>query len=246
MNLLLLPLIIACFVFLIYYGYRDLKCREINIFPLILFCIFSIIYLGIFIFKNNMLLWKMYIFQITICFIFVLIIYFIGRLSSFAYIGEGDLYIILMIAFSCGFGVLLPEIIFLISLFLMLLIPIYLFIKNLFSKNIPKYSFFKSIIIMLLGTFKNIDKINDFYTPLETLKIKNNKLIRNINLKPNFDSEKELESIRKIAKLKNIKKIWVSPLVPFIIPIIISYVITIILFINKIFINYGIFMIPYI
>jgi len=246
MNLLLFPLIIICFIFLIYYGYKDLKFREINILPLIFFSLFSIIYQGLFIFKDNLFLWKMYGLQIAISLIFVLIIYFLGRISTFAYIGEGDLYIILMISFSCGFVVLFSEIIFLIALILMLFIPIYLFIKNLIFRNIPQYSFFKSIIIMFLGTPKDITKINSFYTPLETLKLKDNKIIRNIDITPNFDSEKELTNIKIISQSKKIGKIWVSPLIPFIIPIIISYVITIILFLGKYFVDFGIFMIPYI
>jgi hypothetical protein len=249
MNILcVLPLIVICLIFLIYYTYKDIKFREINIMPIIFICFFSIVYLFLFVFKTNWILWKYYLLQLGINFLFIGIIYLMGKITVFAYIGEGDLYILSMIAFTSGYAVLFTEFVFLIALFVMALIPIFLFIYNLVKRNYRyiKTNIFKKIIILFLGTPKKINKITEFYSPLEILKIKNNKLTRKIVFTPNCESNIEIKNILKIAKSKKISKLWVSPLIPFILPILISYIITFFLFLFNLLEQYGPFAIFYI
>jgi hypothetical protein len=77
---------------------------------------------------------------------------------------------------------------------------------------------------MFLGYPLKISKLNSFFTPLETFDIKNNKLIRHARIKPIIEPKKEIIHIKKIAYIKKIKTIWVSPLIPFIFSIIIAYI----------------------
>lgn len=225
-----LPIIIFTIIVLVIIAIEDIKHREINISYLFILSIVSLIYLSIFVFKLNGYLWLKYLIQIAITFVFVLILYVLGKVTSFLYIGEGDLYTLLALSFTNIYSVVPIFIIFISSLIFSLSIPIFNFIYNLFSLNFPKYGFFKSLSLMFLGVSMDITKINSInYTPLEKFYIKNNKVINEINLKPNIDSKNEINLLLKNKKKYNISKIWVSPLIPFIIPLFIGYLFTILL-----------------
>lgn len=215
--------------------FQDIKYREINIISLIVLSVVSALYLGFFIFKGNGALWIKYITQIVITFVFLLIFFILGKISKFVYIGEGDLYTIMALSFTNTFGVLYTLGIFLLALLITLLIPITFFIYNLIVGNRPSYRLASSLSLMFLGYPILIKKITDFYTPLEIFKLKGNKLIRKPKFTPNIEPHKELVSLKKIAKLKNIKEIWVSPLVPFIISIVLGYVIMLFILISNSF-----------
>ncbi|MDD4049889.1 MAG: A24 family peptidase C-terminal domain-containing protein [Candidatus ainarchaeum sp.] len=234
MDYIYLPIIVFSIVILLYITYQDIKYREINIMSLFFLALFSVIYLALFVFKTDFILWKSYLLQLAVSFIFLLIFYVLGKISYFTYIGEGDLYTIFAISFTNIFDVYFPMFVFFFALILTLLIPICLFFYNLFSRNFPKYSFFKSMYLMFLGVPLALKKINKFYTPLEKFKIENNKLISNIVFMPNIEPEIEIKKIKLIAKTNNISKIWFSPLIPFIILILISYIFLILLYVFNI------------
>jgi len=191
--------------------------------------LFSVIYLGLFVFRSNLVLWKFYAYQIIIVFVFVLIFYVLGRLTKLAYIGEGDLYTIFAISFTNIFSSMFVIFVFLIALFFMLGIPIIIFFYNLFSGNYPKYPFFKSIILMFFGYPKRIEKLSNFNTPLENIFFKNKKIQREIRFIPNFEPKKEISLLKALSREHKIKYVWVSPLVPFILLIFFSYIFVVIL-----------------
>ena len=88
---------------------------------------------------------------------------------------------------------------------------------------------------MFLGISMDIKKVNSiYYTPLEKFYFKDGEVNKKINLKPNIDAEKEISLLLKNRKKYGISKIWVSILIPFIIPLFIGYLLTILL----IFTNY--------
>ncbi|MDD3178317.1 MAG: A24 family peptidase C-terminal domain-containing protein [Candidatus ainarchaeum sp.] len=236
MNLLYLPIIIITILILIIISIQDIKKREINIFYLIFLVIFSIIYLWVFIFKNDLNLWYSYFYQLIIIFVFLLIIFILGKLSKFIYIGEGDLYTLFALSFTNIFTEFYILSIIILSLFITLLIPLFLFIYNLSTFNFPKkHGFFKSIILMFLGININIKKLNNFYYSLEKFSFKNNKLKYIISLKPNISPDKEIKQLKAFSKIHNIKTIWVSPLVPFVVSITLAYIFMFILSFYNIF-----------
>ncbi|NCP72014.1 hypothetical protein GW835_01310 [archaeon] len=234
MDYIYLPIIIFSIIILLYVTYQDIKYREINIMSLFFLAIFSILYLGIFVFKTDFILWKGYLIQLAVSFIFLLIFYVLGKISYFTYIGEGDLYTIFAISFTNIFDIYFPMFIFFFALVLTLLIPVFLFLYNLFSRNFPKYNFFKSLYLMFLGVPLSLKKVNNFYTPLEKLYVENNKLISKIVFMPNIEPENEIKKIKVIAKNHNISKVWFSPLIPFIILILVSYIFLILLYVFEI------------
>jgi len=234
MSLVYLPIIILTILVLGYISYQDIKFREINIVHLMWLAIFSIIYLGIFVFKLDWNLWKDYLIQLGIVFAFIFIIYLFGRLTKLAYIGEGDLYTILALAFTSIYSSLFIIFVFLFALLFMLGTPILLFFYNLLKGNYPNYSLSKSIVLMFLGIPKRISNLNEFNTPLEKISYKDNKVVRATQLSPNFDPLSEINKLKAFSKAHNIKYIWVSPLLPFILLILLSYLfVVIILFIIK-------------
>lgn len=242
MNLLLLsPLFLITLLFLVYYTYQDLKSREINVVPIFFVILFALLYLFLFVFRLNWYLWQFYFLQLGIHFLFISIIYILGRITVFAYIGEGDLYILTMIAFTSGFAVLFTPFVFLNALFFMLCIPILLLIYNLFKRNYKcsDYNFIKTITLMLLGLPKKVISINGFYTPLEKINIANDVINKQINLIPDCESETSLKNLKKVCKENKIKTIWVSPLIAFILPILLSYILTLVLFIFNIYYSLG-------
>jgi len=229
---LYIPIIIFTIIILSYMTYQDFKYREINIISLLVLAVFSVIYLWLFIFKSNSFLWNRYLLQLLISFCFVLIFFILGKVSSFVYLGEGDLYTIFAISFTNIFGVSFILFLFLLSLLITLLIPIGIFIYNLINVHRPNYKFFKSLFLMFLGYPLSIEKINDFYTPLEKLEIVDGKLVKNIIFKPNIEPHKELDKIKRVARLEKIKKLWVSPLIPFVISILVAYIILVFVIFN--------------
>lgn len=231
MNILYLPLVIFTLVILLYITYQDIKYREINIMSLLVLAIVSLIYLGFFIFKSNTSLWWAYFLQIIVTFVFLLIFYGLGKLSYFTYIGEGDLYTIMALSFTNIFNIYFPMFVFFFALLLTLLVPTSIFLFNVFKRNYPKFSFFKALYLMFLGYPLSLNKITKFYTPLEKLTLENNKVVSNIIYAPNIEPEKEILLLKNFAKKNNISKIWVSPLVPFVILILISYILVIFLYI---------------
>lgn len=228
MDIIYLPVIIVTLFVLGYVSYQDMKAREINITNLLFIVLFSIVYLGLFVFKTNLILWKYYAYQIIIVFVFVLIFYLLGRLTKFAYIGEGDLYTIFALSFTNVFSSLFVIFVFLIALLFLLGVPIILFIYNFFKGNYPKYPVFKSIILMFLGFPKKINRLTKFYTPLEEITVKNGTVHKNITFIPNFDPSKDITLLQKKVVGHNIQTVWVSPLVPFILLIFFSYIFIII------------------
>jgi hypothetical protein len=149
------------------------------------------------------------------------------------YIGEGDLYTILAISFTNIFSVLFIMFLFLLSLLVTLLIPLSIFVYNLSMRHKPNYGFFNSLFLMFLGYPLKLKSITNFYTPLERFEeSRNNKYLKVINFRPNTDPAKELSKIKRIANLEKVEKLWVSPLIPFVISIHISYIILIIILIN--------------
>ena len=244
--LLYLPIIILTILTLFYVSYQDIKFREINTIPLIVLSIVSIIYVGFFIFGNNLSLWKGYFIQLIIVFVFLLIFLILGKISKFAYIGEGDLYTIMAISFTNIFSSLFILSLFLISLFVTLCLPIILFIYNLVIFSFPKHSFFKAVMLMFLGMKKKLTKITDFYTPLEKIRFVNNRVIREVTIKPNIDSHKLIANIKRLSKRKGVTYLWVSPLVPFIIYILIAYLIILFIIYSGYFINFSSFIINFV
>lgn len=235
----ILPLFIVCFLLLVYYVYQDMKYREINIIPLFIMCFLSLIYFFIFVFKTNSFLWIQYSIQIGFSIVFLFIIFIFGKITRLAYVGEGDLLIVLLISFVSGFIFAFSQLVFLLALFLMFLIPLSLLIYNLCKKDFPKYGFFNNFFLMILGTKKKVSKITSFYTPLEVLEYKNKKVVKNLQFVPNCSPEEQIKQIKNIAKKENIKEIWVSPLIPFIIPLTVSYVILSLFLYFGIFSQYG-------
>ena len=233
MTITYLPIIIFTLIILLYIAYQDIKYREINIISLIVLAIVSVTYLGLFIFKKDFSLWQAYFVQIGITFVFVLIFYILGKISSFTYIGEGDLYTILALSFTNIYNALFSMFILFFSLILTLLIPIFIFIYNVYFKNYPKYSFFRSTYLMFLGYPLKVNRITSFYTPLENFVLKEDKVISKITYRPNIDPESEIISIKKFAKKYNILRVWVSPLIPFVIMILLGYIFVILLYFFK-------------
>ncbi len=229
MSLVYLPIIILTILLLGYVSYQDIKSREINITYLILLAILSLFYLGIFVFQFNFGLWKSYFIQIAIVFGFVLIIYLIGRLTKLAYLGEGDLYTIVALAFTSMYSYLFVIVVFLFALLFMLGIPILLFFYNKFRGYYPSYPLFKSICLMFLGTPKKISSLNEFNTPLEKISYRNGRIVRETKFIPNFNPLLEINRLKKFSKQHHIKYVWVSPLLPFILLILLSYIFTVII-----------------
>jgi len=231
MDYIFLPIIIFSIIILLHITYQDIRYREINILSLFILALFSVLYLGFFVFKDSFILWKGYLIQLLVTFVFVFIFYILGKISYFTYIGEGDLYTILALAFTNVFDMYFPMFVFFVALVLTLLIPIGLFVYNLLLRNYPKYSFFKSVYLMFLGIPLSINKVTNFYSPLEKFEIKDDKLVSNIIFMPNIEPDKDIKKIKAIIKDKNILKIWFSPLIPFIILILVSYVLMVLLYV---------------
>jgi len=216
-----LPMFFLGLICLIYLGYQDLKTREINITPLLIFSVIGIIYFIFFgIFKG--FIW-LYILQLIISSIFLLTIYILGRFTTYAYIGEGDLIAIFMISAISGVSVLFAPFVFLMGLLLTLILPIAFFIYNIIKGNYPKRKISDRLLLMFFGFPKDINSITNFYMPLEKYSIKSKKIISVVTIKPNTSTEKQINELKIFAKEHKIKKVWVSPLMPFIITLIISY-----------------------
>ncbi len=233
MDYIYLPVIIFTLIILFYVTFQDIKYREINIVSLIALSIVSLIYLALFIFKKDFSLWYGYFIQLGVTFVFLLIFYILGKISDFIYIGEGDLYTIMALSFTNIFNIYFPMFVFFFALLLTLLIPVFIFFYNLLSKNFPRHSFFDSIYLMFLGYPLKINQITKFYTPLERFYLEKDKVKSKIIYKPIIEPEKEILSLTKFSKNNNILKIWVSPLVPFIILILLSYILVMFFYVSN-------------
>lgn len=242
--LFLYPMFFLTFLCLGYYVYQDYKYREINILPMFILSVFAFIYNLIFFIKLGV--WQSYFLQIILTSIFVGIIFVLGKITVFAYIGEGDLLAIIFISITTGITILFAPFVFLGALICVLFVPIMLFLYNLFAKNSADYNFGNNFLLMFLGYPATISKINKFHTPLEKIKEKNGKIYKVVNFIPNTDPKLEIYELKKVAKINNIKKIWVSPLIPFIVPIFISYLIIFVLSFFDWFSYFGKFAILYI
>ena len=149
------------------------------------------------------------------------------------YIGEGDLYTLLALSFTNIFSEFFILSIIIIALLFTLLVPVCLFLYNLFTFNFPKYKGIKGIITMFLGLKIKVNKLNSFYYSLEKFNVKNNNLSITLRFKPNIEPAKEIKEIKKLSKEYGIKKVWASPLIPFIVSITFAYIVMIIfLFFN--------------
>lgn len=211
---------LICFIIL---GYQDLKHREINIVPLLIISVIGFIYYVFFGWIKGFL--YLYILQIVISFVFLTVIYLLGKITVYAYIGEGDLIVLMAMSFVSGISVIFTGFVFLLSTVLTLLFPIVFLIYNTIKGNYPNKPLGESIILMCFGFPKNINNLSNFYTPLEEYKFVNNQVISKTTIKPNSSPELQIYELKKFSKRYNIEKIWVSPLVPFVLLLIISYVI---------------------
>lgn len=242
--LFIFPMFLMTLLCLGYYVYQDLKYREINIVPMIFLSIFAFLYNLYFFIKLGV--WDFYLLQILITCFFIGIIFALGKLTVFAYIGEGDLLTIIFISITSGLGLLYAPFVFLSALVCILFIPLILFFYNLFCKHYTKYSFLDNIFLRLLGYPLPISKITKFHTPLEKISIKNGRIKRTINLRPNPDPKAEIYDLKKINRIYNLKYVWVSPLIPFIVPIFISYLVFCILSFFNCFLELGKYLLLYI
>ncbi|HOW29336.1 MAG TPA: A24 family peptidase C-terminal domain-containing protein [archaeon] len=215
------PMVFLTIICLFYLVYEDLRTREINTIPIYILSGIGLIYNLYFGFLYNF--WKLYILQLLIVLIFLIIIYLLGKITIYAYIGEGDLLTIMMISFTSGYSVLFSEFVFLLALFFMLFIPLIFLVYNLLKKNYPSKKINNRFSLMFLGFPVSVSKLNNFFTPLEEYKLKDGKIENSILIKPNCDSEIQIQKIKEIAIQYNIKKIWASPLIPFVWPIFIAY-----------------------
>ncbi|MBR9707705.1 MAG: hypothetical protein GOV15_04680 [Candidatus Diapherotrites archaeon] len=158
-------------------------------------------------------------------------IHFMGKKSSFFYIGGGDLKAIMALAFvNWQLHWTYFATVFIISLALVLIVPLALLTLNLISKpTVSKQLKKHKFALYLLGRKTKITGLtNAFYTPLEDITIKNGKEVRRLSLAPNVEAEKMFQRLKKLVKEKKIKNsIWVSPLLPHIFFIILAYVFTI-------------------
>ena len=127
------PMIFLTVICLFYLVYDDLRTREINTLPIYILSGIGLIYNLYFGFLYNF--WKFYVLQLLIVFIFLIIIYLLGKLTVYAYIGEGDLLTLMMISFTTGYAVLFSEFVFLLALSFMLFIPMVFFISVTKSSN---------------------------------------------------------------------------------------------------------------
>lgn len=216
------PMIFLTIVCLFYLVYEDLKTREINIIPVYFLSGIGFIYNIVFGYIYNF--WKLYVLQLMIAIFFLLIIYVLGKITVYAYIGEGDLLTILMISLTSGYAVLFSEFVFLLALLFMLFVPIIFFFFNLFNKNhlinLKKNQFY----IIFLGFPMSVSKINNLFTPLERYYIEGKKIKQEFSLKPDCEPEEQIKKLNSIFEKNPKKKIWVSPLIPFIWPIFIAYI----------------------
>jgi hypothetical protein len=222
MNIFL-PLFFLGITCLIYLGYQDIKTREINVLPIYILSgigLISFLYFG----RINGYL-HFYLLQIAITFIFLVVIYFLGKFTVYAYIGEGDLLAIMMISFVSGISILFAPFVFIVSMFLMLILPMFFFSYNLIKGNFPKKSFGESLILMFLGFPKAIKELDYFYTPLEKFQIIEGKIISKTMIKPDCSPDKQIDELKKFSEKYKITKVWVSPLIPFILTIVLGYII---------------------
>lgn len=220
--LFIYPMIFITIVSLIYLVYDDLKTREVNVAFIFLISGVGFLYNLYFGIVNNFL--KLYLLQLLIVIVFLLIIYIAGKITIYAYIGEGDLWTLLMISCTSGYAVLFSEFVLLLSLAFMFFIPLVFFIYNMSKKNYPDKILKEKFWIMFLGFPKNISKINNFFTPLEEFRIVNGKIESQMIIKPNCDPTVTISKLKEFSEIYKIKKVWVSPLIPFVWPILIAYI----------------------
>ncbi len=217
----LLPMFFLGLSCLIYLGYQDIKTREINIIPLFVLSAIGFVYFVVIgIIKGFVF---MYLLQLIITFVFVVIIYLLGKLTIYAYIGEGDLLALMAISAVSGVSVLFAPFVFLLAMILMLSLPIALFFFNLLKGNFPKKPIGESMMLMTFGFPKRIDRLKNFYTPLEKFSFVNKKIISKTIIRPDSSPEKQIEELKIFSKKFGIKKVWVSPLIPFVVTMIIAY-----------------------
>jgi hypothetical protein len=223
MSIIFFPMFLIGLICFIYLGYQDLKYREINIVPLLVISAIGFAYYIFFGLIKGFL--YMYILQIAISFAFLTIIYVLGKFTVYAYIGEGDLIALMTMSFISGISVLFTGLVFLMSTVLTLFFPILFLIYNTIKGNFPKKPLGESLILMSFGFPKAINKLTNFYTPLEEYKLVNNKVISKTTIKPNCSPEQQIYELKKFSKIHRIDKIWVSPLVPFVLILTIAYAI---------------------
>jgi hypothetical protein len=108
------------------------------------------------------------------------------------------------------------------------LIPIIQFFYNLFLGNRPNYRFHQNLFLMFLGVPMSINKITDKYTPLEHFSLVKTRgkseIHKKIVLIPNTEPAQALKDLKQFARKNKIKQIWMSPLHPFIVSIVVVYI----------------------
>lgn len=223
MNLVFLPMFFLGLICLIFLGYQDIKTREINIVPLLIISVIGFVYNVFFGIAKGFL--YLYILQIAISFAFLTIIYMLGKITVYAYIGEGDLIALMAMSFVSGISVLFTAFVFLLSTVLTLFFPVLFLIYNIIKGNYPNKPLGESLILMSFGFPKDVDSLTNFYTPLEEYKLVDNKVVSKITIRPNCSPEQQIYELKKFSTQHKIEKVWVSPLVPFVLILIISYVV---------------------
>lgn len=221
------PMIFLTIVFLFYLAYEDLRAREIDSLLVYILSGVGIVYnlcLGI---ANGF--WKPYLLQLVIAIVFFLIVYALGKLTIYAYIGEGDLLVLLMISATSGYSLLLSEFVFLLALIFMLFMPVIFLVFNILKGNFPDKASNEKFWFMLLGVPVKIPKLSFFVTPLQKFVLRKGKLKSETVIRPDCNPEKQIQEIKGLPYASKIKKVWVSPLMPFILEILIAYILVLFL-----------------
>jgi len=222
------PMIFLTIVFLFYLAYEDLRTREID--TLLVYILSGV---GV---AYNLCLgiaygfWKPYLLQLVVAIVFFLVIYALGKLTIYAYIGEGDLLALLMISATSGYSLLLSEFVFLLALIFVLFMPLIFLVVNILKGNFPDKVLNEKFWFMLLGVPVKISKLSFFVTPLQKFVLRNGKLKSETVIRPDCNPEKQIQEIKELLpRTSKIKKVWVSPLMPFVLEILIAYILVLFL-----------------
>jgi len=214
--------LIAGSLILLYASYTDLKTRKASNLLWIILGIIGVVLLIIqLIFVESINLFYIYFIPVMILFVYVLFHYrllFGGAdakaLMALAILVPLEPIILIFPIFSS----IMPFswIIFSNSIVIFLIFPISLFFYNLYKKNLQ-------LPFCFLGYISDINHVKDRYIwPLE--KIVDGK--RKFSYMPkDFDNTDQYEVFEKLG----IKKIWVTPKIPFMIPLLLGFIISFII-----------------
>lgn len=205
----------------------DIKKREVGN---ILWFVFGLIGLALIFFETQgaySLLFNVFMNVFLVVFV-VAILFALGRATTLLYIGDADLKGLIVLALlNYNLGWFFSLAVFVGGLVLVLLIPIYLFLRNSFeSTKIEKEYADNKFMLYFLGRKVKITKASPlFSTPLELIRVSGKKVYRTLSLVPNIEPEEDFKRLRGLVKQKKIKdEIWVTPLPPFMVFMLIAYI----------------------